>query len=116
MKKLLPVLLLIIYTACTSVGQPVTKEDVFPGTWKYTKSNRKADASMNGVLAVVNKLQGTTETYNFSYLGFDLLFTKKNDSTLIGSEMKDSYINYLKGSQLKLYIDADNIHYFTKLK
>lgn len=55
----------------------------FVGVWKYDATMDK-DQSMAGITARLSKVEATNETYYFDYLNSLMMFSKKDDSTLIG--------------------------------
>jgi hypothetical protein len=109
----------IVIASCSSVPQKKVDQK-FTGKWKYYTSsyekNGKGDGSMDGLVASLNKVEGTNETYSFSFINFDLMFTKKDDSTLQGVDNKFS-LKYDESSEhLTFDIGGGSFDEFTKLK
>ncbi len=53
------------------------------GVWQYDATNDK-NQSMAGLTSRLSKVAGTNEAYYFNFMGNPFMFSKKNDSTLVG--------------------------------
>jgi hypothetical protein len=115
-------LLIVLFTSCNSNGggtgsiQPT--EDKFLGVCQYfaTNDNKRADHSMDGLMATVGILGGTRETYSMQFLNHDMVFSIKDDSTLVGVD-NTMTLQYQGSTQhLILHINQRSFDEFSKLK
>ena len=120
MKKLSIISLFLLLLACTSTTEKIDSK--FVGQWKFYKgiSNNKTADYMNGVIYQIKKVEGTKETYSFSFFEGDnnFLFSVKDNDTLISVNANCKLI-YDEETQCLIFKEH-NIDYieweFTKLK
>ena len=129
MKALYSLLFIALFSSCDASSKQESGEnaiseelpdDKFIGVWRYYTSSYESkdrrDHSMDDIMGRLKILDGTKETYSFSFLQFNLLFSKANDSTLAGIDSKFILEYHRSNSHLKLNIGDGSFNEFTKLK
>jgi hypothetical protein len=119
MRIFLIFLITLFSLSCTSGNSAFEKkvEDRFIGKWLFHSSeDGKGDGSMDGLVATIKKVEGTNETYMFLYIKFALMFSRKDERTLIGVDNKFS-LKYDESTQHLIFnIGKGNFNKFTNLK
>jgi len=84
MKKLFFFCLLAVVTACTNPAV-----DKFIGQWQFYKmvsEKTPENISMNGLICPLKKVEGTYETYSFTFATNIFILKQKDKNTLIGDD------------------------------
>jgi hypothetical protein len=86
MKKLSFYLLCVLLVSCSSA------DSKFIGQWQFytgkDNENNSYENIMKGLVCPLKKLEGTQESYSFTYFNDkEIIFTKKDDNTLISNDI-----------------------------
>jgi hypothetical protein len=114
-------------TTSANISEPSTEmsgnnddiADKFVGTWKFLDvfPGTVKDHSMDGLMCDITRYPNTKETFLVNWWdGTDLIFSLKDNNTLVGQNVGMT-IKYEEGqNQIKVYIGSDKGEIFTKLQ
>jgi hypothetical protein len=106
-------LLVATFTSCNSTDR------TFIGSWKFAKIvplTNPNDHSLDATIINIKKYPNTSKSYSLELFGNEIIFTEKDENTLVGQN-SSIVLQYDPTSKLlKLIMGSDSEIYFSKLE
>jgi len=107
------IFLLVLSVSCSSVDKN------FVGSWMFYQlipNDKSDDQSMNGIVCNIEKYAKTNKTFVLLLFGNELLFSEKDENTLVGQNNSGTIVFDPKTGHITVFLDKDNGIIFSKLE